>query len=273
MFYVNTTDDDPPAWASTDYLSNKRSNAKILQDKGLGSKHRVYEVLGVSHSGGEDDIQGGRRGDVETIDLSRLMDSFVDLLDNWVISNVDPPPSMSDWAEIGDANRDGVVENPAIALPEIACPLGVYFQYPPSQKSDGVGTTSFVPFDGGGLEPLDGRGVFVDMNLNRYRDRRETLTEAWRRLGLIGPKESFTRDKYAACVSSVVDTLQRGACSRPGWRRCTRQRCRRGVSGLSSDHTVAGNQRPYSNRYPNFSRAFFMTAGLGVFTAGNLSRQ
>lgn len=208
MFYVNTTDDEPPAWASTDYLSNKRSNAKILRDKGLGPRHRVYEVLGVSHSGGEDNIQDGRRGDVETIDLSRLMDSFIDLLDNWVVRSVDPPPSMSDWAEIGDANKDGVVENPAIALPEIVCPLGVYFQYPPSQKADGVGTTSFAPFDGGGLEPLDGRGVFVDMNLNRYRDRRETLTEAWRRLGLIGPKESFTRERYAACVSSAADGLQ-----------------------------------------------------------------
>jgi hypothetical protein len=208
MFYVNATDDDPPPWASTDYLSNKRSNAKILRDKGLGPKHRVYEVLGVSHSGGEDNIKGGRRGDVETIDLSRLMDTFIDLLDSWVVKNVDPPPSMSDWAAIGDVNKDGVVENPAIALPEIACPLGVYFQYPPSQKMDGVGTTSFVPFDGQGLEPLDGRGVFVDMNLNRYRDRRETLTEAWRRLGLIGPKESFTRERYSACVASVVDKLR-----------------------------------------------------------------
>jgi len=142
LYYVNTTDDDPPAWASTDYLSNKRSNAKILHDKRLNSKHRVYEVLGVSHSGGEDNIQGGRRGDVETIDLSRLMDGFIDLLDNWVNDNVDPPPSMSDAAEIGDADRDGVIENPAIALPEIACPLGVYFQYPPSQKANGVGAVS-----------------------------------------------------------------------------------------------------------------------------------
>ena len=208
LYYVNATDDDPPAWASTDYLSNKRSNAKILYDKGLGSRHRVYEVLGVSHSGGEDNIQGGRRGDVETIDLSRLMDGFIGLLDSWVSDNVDPPPSMSDAAEIGDADRDGVIENPAISLPEIACPLGVYFQYPPSQKADGVGTTGFAPFDGRGLEPLDGRGIFVDMNLNRYRDRRETLTEAWRRLGLIGPKETFTRDKYAACVSSVVEKLR-----------------------------------------------------------------
>src|SRR3989442_10268688 len=28
----------------------------------------------------------------------------------------------------------------------------------------------------------------------------------------------------------------------------------------------------YSSRYPNFSRAFFITAGLGALTGGNLSR-
>ncbi len=208
LYYVNTTDDTPPAWSSTDYLSNKRANARLLREKGLGPKHRVYEVLGVSHSGGEDNIARVRRGDVEGIDLSQLMDGVIDLLDNWVTKGVEPTPSMSDTAEIGDANGDGVIENPAVALPEIACPLGIYFQYPPSQKNAGVGVTSFQTFDGQGLEPLDGRGVFVDMNLNRYRDRRETLTEAWRRLGLIGRQEAFSQAKYVACVSSVADTLQ-----------------------------------------------------------------
>src|SRR5207302_5946743 len=32
-------------------------------------------------------------------------------------------------------------------------------------------------------------------------------------------------------------------------------------------------ERSYSSRYPNFSFAFFSTAGLGAFTGGNLSRQ
>ncbi len=208
LYYVNTTDDTPPAWSSTDYLSNKRHNAVLLKEKGLGSKHRVYEVLGVSHSGGEDNIARVRRGDVETIDLSQLMDGVVDLLDNWVSKGIEPPASRSDDAAVGDANGDGVIESPAVALPEIACPLGIYFQYPPSQKNAGVGVTSFQPFDGQGLEPLDGRGVFVDMDLNRYRDRRETLTEAWRRLGLIGHQEAFSQAKYVACVTSVADKLQ-----------------------------------------------------------------
>src|SRR3989442_12262923 len=34
-----------------------------------------------------------------------------------------------------------------------------------------------------------------------------------------------------------------------------------------------GRYGHYSSRYPNFSRAFFITAGLGALTGGNLSRQ
>ena len=37
-----------------------------------------------------------------------------------------PPPTHSEWAELGDADHDGVIEHPALAFPEVACPLGVY---------------------------------------------------------------------------------------------------------------------------------------------------
>jgi hypothetical protein len=208
MLYVNHTGDDPPPWASRNYLANKRINAKALLDKGLSPKHRVYELHGVSHSGGEYWYTSRRRGDVQILDVARLMGSFIDLLDAWVTEGTEPPPSMSDWPELGDADRDGVVENPGIRLPDVACPLGLYFQYPPSRGDGGVGTTGFVPFDGEGLEPLDGRGVFVDMNLNRYRDARETVEQAWRRLGLLARGEPFSREKYTACVASAVEKLR-----------------------------------------------------------------
>ena len=38
-----------PKWLSPVYLVNQRMTAKILQDKGLGDKLRVYEIRGVSH--------------------------------------------------------------------------------------------------------------------------------------------------------------------------------------------------------------------------------
>jgi hypothetical protein len=195
-------------WISTNYLLNKRENARILRDKGLSAKHRMYEVRSISHSGGET-LPDGTRGDISILDLSRLMDRFVDMLDAWVDKGVAPPPTRSDWAELGDVDKDGTIEHPAIAFPEVACPLGVYHQYPPSTGRGGTGTTGFAPFSGKGLEPLDGRGVFVDMNRNGMRDFRETPTEAWRRLGLLDRGETLTREKYASCVTAAAESLQK----------------------------------------------------------------
>lgn len=197
-----------PAWVSSSFLENKRLNARILRDKGLGAKHRMYEVRGISHSGGEA-LPDGRRGDVAILDLSRLMDRLIDLLDGWVDRGESPPPTRSDWAVLGDADGDGVIEHPALAFPEVACPLGVYYPFPPSLGAGGIGSTGFAAFTGEGLEPLDGRGVFVDMNRNGVRDYRETPTDAWRRLGLLGPRDTLTRERYVACVRAAAEALYR----------------------------------------------------------------
>ena len=196
-----------PPWVSPVYLMNKRMNAKILREKGLGDKSRMYEVRGISHMGGEY-LEDGRDGDVTILDLSRNMDSLIDVLDNWVEQDIAPPPTKSDWLELGDVDGDGVNENEAIALPEVACPLGLYYPYPPSLGESGVGWTGFATFDGQSLEPLDGRGVFVDMNLNRYLDHRESVDQAWHRLGLLKPGETFSRSQYQACVEAAVDKLK-----------------------------------------------------------------
>ncbi len=188
QMYNNIWPSQRPDWMSMSYLENKRNNARILRDKGLTAKHRMYEVSNISHSGGES-LPEGRRGEIQILDMSRLMDKLVDLLDAWADRGVAPPPSRSDWAELGDADKDGVLENPALAFPEAACPLAVSFPYPSSTAA----TTPFAAFTGEGLEPLDGNKVFVDMNRNGFWDYRETPTSAWRRLGLLGKGETLTR--------------------------------------------------------------------------------
>jgi hypothetical protein len=197
-----------PEFVSSNYLNNKRRGAKIFKDKGLDSKFRMYEVRGISHSGGET-LENGKRGDVEILDLSRMLDGVVDLLDNWVEKGIEPPATKSDVLALGDRDNNKVNENPAVDLPETACPLGVYFAYPPSKGGDGVGSTGFAPFDGTSLEPMDGRIVFVDMNANQKRDKRETVTQAWRRLGLLKEGETFSRVKYAECVKGAVQRLRK----------------------------------------------------------------
>jgi hypothetical protein len=188
---------------SSSYLENKRNNARILKEKGVAN-YRMYEVRGTSHSGGEGLPDSMQKGDLQNIDVSKLMDKFIDILDAWVSRGATPPPTHSDYPVLGDANSDGIVENPALAMPEIACPLGVYYGYPGST----AGTTAFAAFTGTGIEPLDANDVFVDMNRNGVWDYRETPTQAWRRLGLLQGNETLTREKYVSCVTTAANKLR-----------------------------------------------------------------
>lgn len=192
--------DKIPDYVSHVDLVNKRERARILREKGLDSRYRMYEVHGISHNGGEM-LPNGKSGDVEILDFSRLIDGVADLLDEWVEKGVEPPPTKSDWARLS-------VTRTALNLPETACPLGVYFPYPPLRGTAGRGQTAFAPFDGVSLEPVDGLMEAVDMNGNGQRDRRETVTEAWRRLKLLGSNETFDRGKYVACMEKAATNLR-----------------------------------------------------------------
>jgi hypothetical protein len=48
---------------------------------------------------------------------------------------------------------------------------------------------------------------YVDMNRNATRDPVETMTQAWRRLGLIGRHDKFSRAAYTQCVQKAVEKL------------------------------------------------------------------
>ncbi|HMF60373.1 MAG TPA: hypothetical protein VK595_08375 [Vicinamibacterales bacterium] len=210
QMYNNIWPPQHPEWMSSSYLENKRNNAHILRDKKI-DKYRMYEVRGTSHSGGEGMPDSMQRGDFQNIDVSKAMDRFIDILDAWVDKGVVPPPTHSDDPSLGG---DGAY--PALALPEIACPLGVYYNYPETVS----GTTAFAAFTGKGIEPLNNKNVWIDMNRNGVWDYRETPTQAWRRMGLLKPTETLTQDKYVACVQSAANALHK--------------------EGFVSDKTVAG---------------------------------
>jgi len=190
-----------PAGISDTALINKRNMAKLFAKKGMDNIFRMYEVKSVSHQGDED-LPANKRGDIQVVHLSRVMDSAIDLLDAWVEKGVEPPKNRSD--------DSGVSTLAAISLPETACPLGQYYPFPAlrGNNSGSAGVTSFAAFDGAGLEPLDGQLMYVDMNKNGKRDQRETVTQAWRRLNLLTANEAFNRDKYVACVREVATKLR-----------------------------------------------------------------
>jgi hypothetical protein len=180
-----------------DYVELKRRNTVLLAKKGLSDRHRYYEVRGVSHFDANyvATPQLARDG----VDMGGLFSALIDRLDGWVEKNTPPP---ADHADAG-------AKDAAIALPAVACPLGVLHAYPAAFGASRRGgqVTDFAAFDGVNPEPLDGRGTLVDMNGDGKRDRRETVTEAWRRLGLLKPGQSFDRQRYVACVTGAVSKL------------------------------------------------------------------
>jgi hypothetical protein len=190
-----------------DSVQNKRENARLLLEKGLGAKHRVYEIGGVSHF---DAGQVSRRDAVfQTLDLTGIFDALIDRLDAWVEKDVAPPPNKSDIAEQRGAHKSGEARQAAVALPEVACPLGVYYIFPPDLEPGRRGgqETAFALFNGVNLEPLDGRGIFVDMNGNGVRDKRETASQAWHRLGLVKAGQKLNAAIYTNCVHAAVSKL------------------------------------------------------------------
>ncbi len=213
------------------YLANKREKQRLLNAKGLGGKSRTYEVLGVSHH------DAGRQKEADyranNLDLAPVFDAIIDRLDAWVDRGIEPPPTRSDSYELGDLNHDGRNENPAVALPGIACPTGVYYNFPKGQKSSA--TTAFEPylmdakpvinattevlpdgFDAKWLEPIDEFGYLVDMNGSGVRDTKESISHAWQRraregyrTGILKSGDILTHEKYVACVAAVATDLYR----------------------------------------------------------------
>jgi len=193
-----------PDWLTDSFLENKRRNALLMIEKGLGHRFRYYEVGDVSHRGGESAPYGGQNPPILTLDLPLLMSRFIDILDDWVSKGVEPPANRADIAPLGAPDSAGALQHPAIRFPEASCPLGVYFPYP----RDGAYDTGFAPFDGTGLEPRDGAGAFIDMNRNGIWDRRETVQQAWRRLGLLAKNETFSRALYVQRISRAAEALR-----------------------------------------------------------------
>jgi hypothetical protein len=201
---------DGNVFVGGDYQSIKRENARLLVEKKLGGKSRMYEIAGVSH--GDAGAVYPAEGKDENLDLSGLFDALIDALDQWVEKKIEPSPS-------------GVVE-----LPEVACPLGMYYPV-----KAGAGQTSFAAFldqprlsinadttplppgfNEAWLEPIDGSNRLVDMNGNGVRDTRETVTQAWQKRaregktnGILSPNERFDKERYASCLVTAASDLFR----------------------------------------------------------------
>ncbi|MEE2822994.1 MAG: alpha/beta hydrolase domain-containing protein [Acidobacteriota bacterium] len=215
------------------YLFVKRENTRLLKEKGLGSLTRMYEIVGVSHAdaGYASRAEGATKPGLNNLDLGGVFDALIDTLDQWVEKGVNPGPTRSDIPFLGDVDGNGSLENSAIALPEVACPTGIFIEY--AKEAPRPGRTTFIPYlkeqrhvinadtedlpseyDPEWLEPLDSRGYLVDMNKNGVRDTRESIAQAWQRrmregeqYGVLASRQNLTHEHYVECVTQVTAEL------------------------------------------------------------------
>ena len=197
------------------YVSAKKANARLLVEKGLASKARTYEIIGTAHF--DAGYLASSELSSQNLDLGGVFDALIDALDLWVDQGVEPPAGSFD----SGSDRPEGEEHTVIRLPEVACPTGIYYEFPAGVER--VGVTGFQaylngpPVDPSGealLEPMDRRGYPVDMNHNGIRDRRETLPQAWQRrrhegedTGILEDGQAFTPAHYVDCVRSVATQL------------------------------------------------------------------
>ncbi len=206
------------------YLSAKKENARLLMEKGLASKTRTYEITGTAHF--DAGYLASSELASENLDLGGVFDALIEVLDLWVDQAVEPPGAVSEPRN-SPLDRPKGEEHALIRLPEVACPTGIYYEFPAGFQRVGVtgfqayldgrspaSSSGLSHFDEEALEPMDGRGYPVDMNHNGIRDRVETLAEAWqrrrkegKRYGTLETDETFTHARYLDCVRSVATEL------------------------------------------------------------------
>ena len=213
------------------YFQYKRENARINIEKGLGDQWKSYEIAGTSHS--DASAEAFKYPDLakDMVDIGSVAVKLEETLVDWVLHDKKPPETRVDARDVWDLDPNA---GPAIQLPETACPRGIFRPYMNRPDGTAVGSSPalFIPyltfpapqinerqsrpvgFNDEWLEPLDRFGYLVDMTDSNHRMTRPSIEQAWhiryregKTTGILTPYERLTRERYAACVTGVVDDL------------------------------------------------------------------
>lgn len=214
------------------YSNYKRENARINIEKGLDRIWKSYEIRGVSH--GDAAVESEKYPELakDMVDLGGVAGALEQALADWVLQGKPPPPTHVDAADVWELDP---AAEPAIDLPDTACPRGVY--RPNMKRPDGtaVGASEalFVPYATAlhpqinedqqrppgyreeWLEPVDRHGYLVDLTGSHSRMTRPTIAQIWHlryrrgeKTGILHPYEKLTRARYVECVTGVAAKLQ-----------------------------------------------------------------
>ncbi len=213
------------------YFQYKRENARINIEKGLGDQWKSYEIAGTSHSDASAEAFKYPELAKDMVDIGSVAIKLEQTLVDWVLHDKKPPETRVDARDVWDLDPKA---GPAIQLPETACPRGIFRPYMNRPDGTAVGSSPalFIPyltfpapqinerqtrpagFNDEWLEPLDRFGYLVDMTESNHRMTRPSIEQAWHiryregeTTGILKPYERLTRERYAACVTGVVNDL------------------------------------------------------------------
>jgi hypothetical protein len=177
-----------------DYLTLKQLGAQLYRKSGLSGRTAFFVVAGVSH------IPNSTGSPAHTLDMGSLIQAAIPVVQDWVTRGTPPPASIT--GRPGSASR-----STELLLPPVACPAGDRYPWP--APAGAASQTGYAPFDGTSDEVVNSQGALVDVNGDGVRDTMPTITQQWRRLGLVPAGRSVTRQVYVSCVRHDVDTLVR----------------------------------------------------------------
>lgn len=213
------------------YYEYKLENVRINIEKGLGDKWKAYVIDGTGHSDASAEAFDYPELARDMIDIGGVELALHQALYDWVTLGKKPPDTRIDAVDVWELDRNA---GPAIKLPETACPRGIYRPYMNRPDGTAVGSSPalFVPyltmpvpqinerqprpegFKEEWLEPLDVFGNLVNMTGSLLRMTRPSIQQIWHvryrngeETGVLRPHENLTRERYAACVTEVAESL------------------------------------------------------------------
>ena len=151
----------------------------------------------ISHSGGEN-LPDGRRGEVQILDMSKLMDRFIDMLDAWVDKGTAPPPRVP----TGPSSATPTRRHDRAAGARLARSRVPARRLPPVSRTASRARRRLRRSRARGSSRSTAKGV------RRHESQRRLglARNARRRPGGVwvcyGADETLTRERYATCVAT-----------------------------------------------------------------------
>lgn len=185
---------DRHTWAPNTTYESFKEEAAELDKMEVPNITRSFMIAGVSH------IPSSTGSPALTLDYGTVVQAAIPMLAAWVKHGVQPPASIIPPTGSDDIGR-------MVQLPPQACPTGLH--YPWAFPNGAASATGYVGYDGTALEPVDARGVWLDVNHDGRRDAIPTMAQVWHQRHLATHGVHVTDADMVTCTRAATATLVR----------------------------------------------------------------